>query len=103
MENFEEKFGQFTMRLLQALPMDDAIFIASLGVAKLLPGNLKATIQAKPTSVDKADYFLDRVIKPTLQYDSDNLLRFIKVMQESKDCTLNKLAGDMKDKLNLKE
>ena len=83
--------------------MDDAIFKAKLKAANLLPSNLKAEIQAKSTSVDKADYFLDHVINPTLQYNKDNLHKLIKVMQESDDKALNTLAGDIKDKLNLKE
>ena len=83
--------------------MDDVIFIARLGAAKLVSSNLKAEIQAKSTSIDKADYFLDRVIKPTLQYNKDNLHKLIKVMQESDHTALNKLARDIKDKLNLKE
>jgi len=103
MENFEKKFGQFTEQLLRALPMEDAIFIAQIEAAELLPGNSKAEIKAKPTSVDKADYFLDCLIKPTLQYNNDNLLQLIKVMQESDYKPLKKLAGDIKDKLNLKE
>ena len=83
--------------------MDDVIFIARLGAAKLLPGNLKAEIQAKPTSLDKADYFLDHAIKPTLKHNKDSLLKLIKVMQESDRTALNTLAGDIKDKLNLKQ
>jgi len=87
----------FSPRLLETLPMDDAIFIAKLRSAGLLPGNLKAEIKSLKTSADKADYFLDCVILPSISIDQTTFHKFLKVMEESGYDTVSTLARHIKN------
>ena len=98
-QKFRDNIEKFSPQLLETLPMDDAIFIAKLRSAGLLPGNLKAEIKSLKTSADKADYFLDYVILPNLSVNQTNFHKFLKVMEESGNDTLSTLAKDIK-KLN---
>jgi len=78
--------------------MDDAIFIAKLCSASLLPGNLKAEIKSLKTSADKADYFIDMVIFP---YDNTNLYKLLKVMEESQYDVVKNLAAEIKHAIGM--
>jgi len=96
MENIEDVLIEFSPQLLTTLPMDDAIFIAKLMAARLLPGNLKAVIKSLPTLVDKADHFMDHVILPNISNNHDNFLALMNVMENSDYPSLNKLAEEIK-------
>ncbi|XP_065912961.1 uncharacterized protein [Dysidea avara] len=95
-QKFRDNIEKFSPQLLETLPMDDAIFIAKLRSAGLLPGNLKAEIKSLKTSADKADYFLDYVILPNISVNQTNFHKFLKVMEESGNDTLSTLAKDIK-------
>jgi len=96
LDNIEDVLIEFSSQLLKTLPMDDAIFIANLRSARLLPGNLKAVIKSLPTSADKADHFLDHVILPNISKNHDNFLALMNVMENSDYPSLNKLAEEIK-------
>ena len=76
--------------------MDDTTFISNLFAAELLPGNLKAEIKSLPTSVDKADYFLDRIIFPNLDNDKTNLCKLLDVMEKSNNAAVKNVAAEVR-------
>ena len=97
-KNYTDILKEFTPQLLKSLPIDDVTFMAALGAADLLPGDLKAEIKAKSTPAQKVDHFLDRAVK-----DNESLCELIKVMQKSEySLKLAKLVGEMENQLNPK-
>ena len=97
-KNYTDILKEFTPQLLKTLPIDDVTFMAELGAADLLPGDLKAEIKAKSTPAQKVDHFLDRAVK-----DNESLRELIKVMQKSDySLILAKLVGEMENQLNPK-
>ena len=96
-----QKYIKHYESLVHLLPMKDAIFMAILFSKGLLPSNLKSTIQAQQTSVEKATVFLDQVITPTLQ--NDNLTPFktlLSIMEDGDDDGLKKLANMIRSSLD---
>ena len=87
---------QFYKDLVMALPMDDATFRSMLFSADLLPGDLKAAIQAKPTSAEKAEHLLDKAINN----DATNFANLLKVMKSSDNTALKKLANDIQNEID---
>ena len=78
-------FQQFYGKLVDTLPMDDVRFIAKLYSEGLLPGNLMGQVNlAQKTSADKAAFFLDSVIKPSVAIDSGSSFdKLLNVMRDS--------------------
>ena len=61
--------------------MKDAIFVSHL--IRLLPGNLKAEVEAKPTPADAAAWFLDKGIKPAVESaDNEPFIFLLSVMEK---------------------
>ena len=52
--------------LVKTLPMNDETFQEQLADNKILPHSVKAHINNLPTQSDKAKYFLESVIKPSI-------------------------------------
>ena len=81
--------------------MDDTLFITKLSICKLLPENIESQLKALPTQAAKASYFLEHVIKPTLDtasiYSFDNLLS---VMECSGCGITEKLACEIKSEFH---
>ena len=81
--------------------MDDTRFITKLSICKLLPENIENQLKASPTQAAKASYFLEHMIKPTLDtadtYSFDNLLS---VMECSGYGITEKLARKIKTELH---
>ena len=83
---------RFGVELLQQLPLDDALFLAMARRADLFPLNTEDHIRAKPTRVDKVDYFLKHVVEP----GADKYLpKLLKVMKESNVNNVVRLAEDI--------
>ena len=61
-----EVFTKFYLQLVTTLPIDDPLFTAKLFTNDLLPGDHKGHVESLPTKSDKASYFLDHVIKPSV-------------------------------------
>ena len=78
--------------LVSKLPMDDAKFRALLVSADLFPGDLKQAVQAKPTSADKAEYFIDHGINN----DAEDFVKLVDVMTNSGNNSLIKLAAEIR-------
>jgi len=79
----EEVFQFFYVQLVKKLPMDDATFTAKLFSRGLLPGDCKDQVKSKATRADKATYFLDHVIKPSLEDTFVTFNKLLKVMEDS--------------------
>jgi len=75
--------------LVRILPMDDVMFTAQLYQRDLLPGDRKAEMESKSTRANKATYFLDHVITPSLTNSFSTLL---KVMEDSEYDAVKELA-----------
>ena len=86
-------FQHFYAKLVKTLPMDDAVFIAELFSANLLPDDVKDVVESKPSQASKASYFLDHMIKPSVMTgvgrSFDDL---IKVMEDSEYDGVKELA-----------
>ena len=77
--------------------MDDSTFLANLFSNDFLPGDMKAKIESLPTRSDKASYFLDHVIKPSLSGPNDSLMdKLVELIGRSEDLALK----DLSEKLN---
>ena len=82
---------------LLTLPMDDSTFIAKLTTNKLLPGDTGGKIEAQSTLADKASYFLNHIIKPSLDVGIvDSLNRLLSVMEQCDYDHIKQLALEIK-------
>lgn len=94
-----EVFRQFYSKLVKALPMDDAFFIAELVTHNLLPDNIQDHVRAQPTSADKALYFLDHVIRPSVSSDTGSSFDELLDVMEDSDYHVNELAKQIRSSL----
>ena len=87
-------------KLVKALPMDDVTFTTQLSSKKILPGSVDAHVKSLPTESDKADYYLKRVIKKSLDIgETQELNNLIVVMEKCEYAHVERLAEDMKSDL----
>ena len=90
-------FQQFYSKLVRTLPMKDAIFVAELFSNGLLPDDLKDRVESQSTSAERASYFLDHGIKPSVTSGvGSNFDKLLKVMEDSKNQNMNELAKQIK-------
>ena len=87
----EKIIQKYYVDLLEVLPMNDVMFIGRLYSTGLLPNNLKKEVQSKPTSADKADYFLQHGIKN----DTDSFNKLLAIMEKHNDDRLRELADNL--------
>ena len=78
-------FQQFYSELVKKLPVDDTVFIAELFSNNLLPGDLKNQLKLlHRTSRDKAAFFLDSAIEPSVTSDGGSSFdKLLNVMNDS--------------------
>ena len=94
-----EVFKEFYSKLVEMLPMNDAIFIAKLYSGGLLSNDTKEHIESLTTEGKKAMYFLDHVIKPSLTSDGGSTIdKLLNVMEDSEYQGMKKLAEQIKTK-----
>ena len=88
-----EMFKKFYVQLVKNLPMNDSLFTAELFSNDLLPGNLKEHVESLPTKSEKASYFLDHVIKPSVTSDDGSSFdKLLNVMEDSDHQGVKELA-----------
>lgn len=86
-------FKEFYSKLVETLPMNDALFIAKLYSHDLLPDDTKEHVQSLPTRADKAMYFLDHVIKPSVTTSvGSSFDQLLNVMEDSEYQGVKELA-----------
>ena len=95
-------FTQFYGKLVKTLPMNDAIFIASLYEQNLFPGNTKDTVEAKTTECDKAMWFLDNIIKHGNNISDTNFCKLLCVMEKSDFKATQRLAKEINKEMGKK-
>ena len=99
-----EVYKKYINKLVKGLSimMDDVTFTTQLRSHDLLPDSVDAHIKSLPTPCEKADYFLKRIIKPSLDIeDTEELDNVITVMDKYGYPHIKRLANKMK--LNLIE
>ena len=81
--------------------MDDAVFIADLFSNDLLPGDLKNQLKlVHRTSAQKAAYFLDSVIEPSVTSDGGSSFdKLLHVMEDSEYQHLKELVVQIRASL----
>ena len=96
-----ELFQQFYSKLVETLPMDDAVFVAKLFSNDLLPGDLKNQLRlVHRTSADKAVLFLDSVIEPSVTSDGGSSFdKLLHVMEDSEYQHVKELAEEIRSSL----
>ena len=91
-------------KLVKCLPMDDTHFITKLSAKQLLPGDTENKIKVLSTQAEKASYFLNHVIKPSLDIDeTSDFDELLSIMQNCGYKHVEKLAITIKceiDKLS---
>ena len=79
------------------LPMNDNTFIAKLNTQNLLPGDTESKIEGKSTPIDKASYFLNNIIKPSIDLDNgDCFNKLLSVMEQCGYDYIKQLASEIR-------
>ena len=95
-EGAKRAFTKFYAKLTEALPVND--LLADLYANKLLPGNHKAKVESLNTQKEKAQYFLDEIIKPGLSIGyTRQFNKMIYVMKSSDNPVVKYLAKQIRD------
>ena len=91
-------FKQFYYKLVEALPMNDATFVAKLYSHDLLSRELKNELNLlQKTSAVKATIFLDSVIEPSVTSDGDKSFdKLLNVMEDSECLSVKELANQIR-------
>ena len=90
-----EVFKEFYCKLVETLPMNDALFIAKLYSCDLLPDDIKEHVHSVslPTKANKAMYFLDHVIKPSVTTGvGSSFDQLLNVMEDSEHQGVKEVA-----------
>ena len=103
-EAIKKVYRDFHLKLLESLPMHDAIFIELLKDQNLFSGDLRGQVQARATRMEKAAWFLDSAIDCPLCIDKfEPLFKLLTVMADEvclKNDSLKQLAVEIEQELN---
>ena len=92
----KKAFTKFYNKLTEALPMND--LLADFCTSKLLSGNHKNILESLSTQKEKAQYFLDKVIKPGLNIGyTEQFNKMINVMKSNDDPVVKYLVKQIQD------
>lgn len=95
MSRMLEIFKEFYENLT-ALPIND--MTEKLYANNLLPGDHKAKVQSLSTPKEKAQHFLDEVIRRSLESGyTEQFDKLISIMESSDDPTLKHLAKEIRE------
>ena len=93
-------YGEYSVNLVNGLPVKDPIFSAKLLQIGLFSGNIKQRVKSQPTDADAAEYFLDHVIQPPLEGgDKGPFEKLLTVMEQFNNPQLKKMASEIRLKL----
>ena len=96
MANAMDVFKKFYSELTKVLPMIINILVTTFYCSKLLSGDHKSRIDSLPTDREKAEYFLNEVIKPGLEIKyTEQFDEMLKVMTNSDDPAVKYLVDEM--------
>lgn len=91
-------YKDYYLDLLRILPMNDVLFLANLQSSNLFPGDTKAQVQARSTSMEKASYFLGTIIEPSFHDNADQFKKLLAAMTNY-GMAASSLAGRIKKQL----
>ena len=92
-EQYKEVYKRYYRKLVEALPLTDALFRAALVSKKMFYGDLLCQVDAKETSADKNEHFLIKTIDHSLNIGIISPLRtLLQVMESFGSATLKSLA-----------
>lgn len=96
-------YKSYYSKLIDTLPMDDVTFFGQLYSQDLLPGDLKAKVKSQTTQAEKASYFLDNAIEPSLRTGNNKeaIESLVSIMAKYSDPACKKLANEMSGELRL--
>ena len=95
-ESGKRAYKKFYEKLIEVLPIND--LIADFCAHKLLPGNHKAIMESLSTQKEKAQYFLNEVIKPGLHIGYiGQFSKMIDVMESSDDPVVKYLVKQIQE------
>ena len=89
----KDAIRQFSVELLEQLPLEDVKFFALARRGDLFPLNTGDSIAAMSTRAEKVAYFLQHAVEPGAE---EYLPKVLSVMKESKVANLVRLADDIK-------
>ena len=93
MANGIDVFKKFYSELTKVLPMIINSLVTTLYCNGLLSGDNKECIDSLRTNKEKAEYLLDKVIKPGLEIEYTELFdKMLSIMRTSDDRTVNYLV-----------
>ena len=94
-------YEKYIEKLVTALPMDDVKFTTQLSTKRILPDSVDAHIKSLPTPSNKADYFLKKVIKSSLDIgETTEFKNLLIVMEKCGYSHVERLANKMKSDLD---
>ena len=96
MASVMDVFKNFYSELTKVLPMIINVLVTTFYSSKLLSGDHKSRIDCLPIDKEKAEYFLDEVIKPgpEIKY-AKQFDEMLKVMTNSDDPAVKYLVNEM--------
>ena len=87
-----DSIKQFSVKLLEQLPLENDIFFAMAEQAGMFPLNTGDSIKAKPTRAEKVSYLLQHVVQPGVK---EYLPKLLNVMRECKVVNVVVLADEI--------
>ena len=99
----EKVLKKYGIKLCEALPMDNPIFLIMLKSHDILPGDSRNQLETQKTKVEKADYYIQQVIKISPDLHLPKLLQAMEqYYKEYNDDTLQELVIHMIAEMNSK-
>ena len=96
----KELFDHYNQGLLRCLPMKDYTFLEVLKKKKLLPDDVRSSLEQMTKTNERSSYFLEMIIKAGLDNGDDSHFRnLLAAMMESKHENVKDLATMILDKL----
>ena len=97
----KEVYNDFNPELVRNLPLKDPYFIAELTRQHFFSGVLKEEVIMASTEAEATTHFLYKTVERSLDTDNrEPFDRLLLVMEKFGSLTLNKLAEDIKERLN---
>ena len=99
----EKALNKYCIKLCKTLPMDDPIFLIILENHDILPGDSREKIETQKTKVEKANYYIQQVIKTSTDLYLPKLLQAMEqYYKENSDITLQELVIHVIAEMNSK-
>ena len=99
--SWENALREHTIKLCKLLPMSNPTFLQTLEYYKILPGDSRDKIEAKSTTGEKADYYIQQIIKTSTDLYLPKLLEAMEYYcKQCTDIALEDLLNQIKAKIH---